>query len=153
MKHEVAAFRATRSAPGYVPLRSPSESISAQRRSIETECAPPAHSPGARRLRRVFCRPPIAIVSSEAACCPSAGSRTISGQFRAGGDRDMVESVVFSSRFFVAITLLAGVAHAEELRLSWVAEEGCASREGIEAGLESVLGRAISELSSTWAKV
>jgi hypothetical protein len=65
----------------------------------------------------------------------------------------MVESVAFSSRFFVAITLLAGVAHAEELRLSWVAEEGCASREGIEAGLESVLGRAISELSSTWAKV
>src|ERR1044071_6617246 len=48
MKDGVAAFRATRRT-GYVPLRSPSESISAQQRSLETQCARTADSPAPRR--------------------------------------------------------------------------------------------------------
>ena len=52
-----------------------------------------------------------------------------------------------------SVALFAGGARAEALRLSWDAGDGCASREQIEAGVETVLGRPISELSSSWASV
>ncbi len=52
-----------------------------------------------------------------------------------------------------AVALSAGIARGEALRLSWDAEDGCASREQIEAGVETVLGRPISELSSSWTRV
>ncbi len=56
-------------------------------------------------------------------------------------------------RLACAVALSAGIARGEALRLSWDAEDGCASREQIEAGVETVLGRPIWELSSSWTRV